>query len=134
MQDYLVIYGTLLPEHAPDEIASAVQQLHCVGRAHVLGYLYDLGEYPGAILDDFSHQKVYGQLLSLANDKLILHALDAYEGFKPGDVKGSLFVRRRTAAALDDGRAIQSWIYVYNQDPGTAPLVTGGDYAKLQVA
>ncbi|MCA1850265.1 MAG: gamma-glutamylcyclotransferase [Acidobacteria bacterium] len=132
MKDYLFIYGTLMPEHAPDEIADAVRRLCYVGPACVRGRLYDLGQYPGAIIDASSHMKVYGQLFMLPDDLSTLRALDAYEGFEPEDTHNSLFVRERAAAMLEDGQVIQCWVYVYNRDPGSAPLIPGGDYAKSQ--
>jgi gamma-glutamylcyclotransferase (GGCT)/AIG2-like uncharacterized protein YtfP len=56
-------------------------------------------------------------------------ALDAYEGYDPSDIAGSLFVRTRTPATLSDGRLIDSWIYVYNQDPVAAPPIKSGEYS-----
>jgi len=50
MSDYLFTYGTLKHGHAPDEIASAVTKLRPVGKGFVPGVLYDLGDYPGAVL------------------------------------------------------------------------------------
>lgn len=134
MKEYLFLYGTLLPEYAPDEIASKVQRLRCVGSASVRGRLYDLGQYPGAILDASTGTRIYGQLFVLPPDQTVLRALDAYEGFEPDDIESSLFVRQKVEGILSDGRAIPCWIYVYNRDPGTAPLVSGGDYAKFQAA
>jgi len=134
MKEYLFLYGTLLPEYAPDEIAREVRQLHHVGCASVRGRLYDLGQYPGAILDASTGMKIYGQLFVLPTDQRILHALDTYEGFEPSNTKSSLFIRQNATVALSDGRTVQCWVYVYNRDPGTAPLVSGGDYAKFQAA
>jgi gamma-glutamylcyclotransferase (GGCT)/AIG2-like uncharacterized protein YtfP len=134
MREYLFIYGTLLPEYAPNEIADTVRRLLYVGPASVQGRLYDLGEYPGVILDASSQTKISGHLFMLPQDQSVLKTLDSYEGFKPEDLNKSLFVRRWATVNLDDGRAIQSWIYVYNQDPGAAPLVSSGDYAKYKAA
>ncbi|HYH84697.1 MAG TPA: gamma-glutamylcyclotransferase family protein [Pyrinomonadaceae bacterium] len=134
MKEYIFIYGTLLPEYAPDEIAGIVRQLRRVGSGCVRGRLYDLGNYPGVILDASSRTKVRGHLFALPDGKRVLRALDSYEDFKPDDVKNSLFVRKRTTATLDDGRKVECWVYVYNRDPSSAPLVSGGDYAKIEAA
>ena len=58
MSDTLFAYGTLRPGHAPDEIAPAVEKLRRVGEGFVTGVLYDLGNYPGAVLDPSSTQKI----------------------------------------------------------------------------
>lgn len=51
MPDYLFAYGTLLPGAAPAEISGAAARLKAVGEGQVRGLLYDLGHFPGAVLD-----------------------------------------------------------------------------------
>ena len=50
MAQYLFSYGTLQAELAPAEIAPVVRQLRPIGRASIPGILYDLGDYPGAVV------------------------------------------------------------------------------------
>lgn len=134
MTDYLFVYGTLSPELAPAEVAEAVRRLRPVGAANANGRLYDLGDYPGALLDASSERKIRGRVFKLPADDAILKSLDSYEGYEPGDPKGSLFVRKRATVTLDDGRKLRCWIYVYNRDPADAPLVADGDYSKTKAA
>lgn len=134
MKEHLFIYGTLLPEYASGEIADTIGRLRCTGKASVEGRLYDLGKYPGAILDSSSRMKVFGRVYELPDDRSVLQALDSYEEFDPRHSDNSLFVRKQTTAVLDDGRKVQCWIYVYNRNPGSAPLVSDGDYQKYQAA
>ena len=51
MSDYLFVYGTLQPGFAPGEIAEAAVKLQAVGRGFVFGEFFELGGYPGAVLD-----------------------------------------------------------------------------------
>lgn len=134
MSEYLFVYGTLRPEVAPPEVADAVHQLRPVGAASVRGHLYDLGEYPGAILDASANTTIAGELFELPDDQAILAALDDYEGFDCNDPEASLFVRIKCLVTLSDGRKLESWIYVYNRSPEQMPLVTSGDYTKLHTA
>ena len=134
MPEHLFVCGTLLPGRAPKEIEGTVRRLSPVGRACVLGRLYDLGEYPGAVLDASSPTKIQGFVFSLPDDPVVLQALDAYEGFEPGDALGSLFVRQETTVMLADGRTVSCWMYAYNRDPVGAPLIPEGDYEKFQTA
>lgn len=134
MKDYLFVCGTLLPGYVPEEIAGEVRRLSRVGRAWVRGSLYDLGRYPGAILDASSRAKIHGQLFTLPDDPKVLQSLDEYEGFEPSEPQSCLFVREQATATLEDGRVFRCWIYVYNRDPGAAPLIEGGDYAKFKAA
>lgn len=134
MTEYLFIYGTLIPEHASDEIARIVDDLRYVGKASVPGRLYDLGEYPGAVLDPSSPTKVFGRVYELPEDQTVLRLLDSYEEFDPDNLAKSLFMRKQTIVTLDDAQSVRCWIYTYNQDPGTAPLISGGDYKEYQAA
>jgi gamma-glutamylcyclotransferase (GGCT)/AIG2-like uncharacterized protein YtfP len=134
MSDYLFLYGTLLPNEAPGELSALIRKLRKVGEGCVRGRLYDLGDYPGAILDAHSDTSVSGEVFALPEGQSILPDLDSYEDFDPADRRGSLFVRERHPVSLSDGRCLECWVYVYNRNPGKAPLVVGGDYAKYKAA
>lgn len=130
MSQYLFAYGTLQPGRAPKEIARVVAKLSPVGKGHVHGVLYDLGEYPGAILNLSSNRRITGTVLRLPDAPGILQQLDKYEGFDPGAPATSLFLRKLHPVALAADRILQCWIYVYNRKPGTARILTSGSYRK----
>jgi gamma-glutamylcyclotransferase (GGCT)/AIG2-like uncharacterized protein YtfP len=98
--------------------------------ATVRGRLYDLGPYPAAIVDAEAHERIRGEVLELSPGTSVLSVIDTYEECDPADAVGSLFLRLRCDAEVDDGRVLNSWIYVYNRDPGSAPLVPHGDYVR----
>jgi gamma-glutamylcyclotransferase (GGCT)/AIG2-like uncharacterized protein YtfP len=112
MSELLFIYGTLHPDRAPREIASAVRRLTLVGRATVCARLLDLAEYPGIVLDADA-AAIAGELF-VVPDAATLAALDAYEDYRADDLAGSLFVRTRAVVTLGDGREISCWVYIYN--------------------
>jgi gamma-glutamylcyclotransferase (GGCT)/AIG2-like uncharacterized protein YtfP len=97
MKDYLFVYGTLAKEIAPREIAAAVKKLKDVGQGFILGRLYDIGEYPGAVLNGDPQDKIFGRIYQLPGDPEVLDRLDKYEGFDPTHPAQSAFVRRRTS-------------------------------------
>ena len=129
MSELVFLYGTLVPGHEPAEMTPVVTRLRRVGPARVKGRLYDFGAYPGAILDESSDSSISGRVFEVP-DKDLLTALDDYEGFDPEDRAGSLFVRVKCPVTLADGRKLECWIYVYDGNPGGAPVVAGGDYAR----
>lgn len=129
MNRYLFVYGTLEPACAPAEIAAAVRRLRPVGSGWVRGRLYDLGEYPGAVVSGTSPSVVKGQVFELPEDQKILSSIDAYEGFDPDHPEGSLFIRKRWPVTLADGSRMTCWIYTYNRKPGAARLIASGSYA-----
>jgi gamma-glutamylcyclotransferase (GGCT)/AIG2-like uncharacterized protein YtfP len=124
----------LLSGKLSNEAATIVSQLRRVGPARVPGRLYDLGEYPGAVIDQSAKSFIKGELFELPDDDSLLKALDDYEEFDRSDRKNSLFIRARVNAGLIDGRRLSSWMYVYNQDPGGARLIVSGDYSESRAA
>jgi gamma-glutamylcyclotransferase (GGCT)/AIG2-like uncharacterized protein YtfP len=134
MSEYLFVYGTLRPAVAPPEVADAVSQWRFIGPARVRGRLYDLGQYPGAALDEAAASFISGEVFGLPQDSNLLNLLDAYEGFDAADHQASLFIRAQTRAALSDGSQLECWIYVYNRTLAAAPLIASGDYVEWQTA
>jgi gamma-glutamylcyclotransferase (GGCT)/AIG2-like uncharacterized protein YtfP len=128
---YLFSYGTLLPRHAPPEIRPTVQRLRRVGKGFVRGQLFDLGEYPGAILSR-TGPPIVGQIFELPDDPEVLNRLDEYEGFDRSRPRASLFVRQRRYVQLEGGRKIFCWVYLYNRPLKTARALSGGDYSKVR--
>jgi gamma-glutamylcyclotransferase (GGCT)/AIG2-like uncharacterized protein YtfP len=134
VNEYLFVYGTLRPNHAPAEVAAVVKNLRKIGTGYIRGQLYDLGEYPGAILEASASTTISGEVFAITNEHAVLSILDSYEDFNPSDPENSLFVRKRRPVTLSDGRKLKCWVYVYNRDPESARLVAGGDYAKFNAA
>jgi gamma-glutamylcyclotransferase (GGCT)/AIG2-like uncharacterized protein YtfP len=130
MSDYLFTYGTLHPERAPEEIAASVAKLRAVGEGFVHGVLYDLGDYPGAVLDPPSQQKIAGTVFQLPEEEDVLRQLDQYEGFNPDAPDKSLFLRKRCTVTLASGRTLQCWLYVYNGTPEPARILATGYIAS----
>jgi gamma-glutamylcyclotransferase (GGCT)/AIG2-like uncharacterized protein YtfP len=115
MSDLLFIYGTLHPDRAPAEIAPTARLLTAFARATIQGRLYDLGAYPAVHLSGDQSDTVPGELFHLPDDPSVLARLDDYEDFRCGDVAGSLFLRERTVATLEDGAQHTCWAYIYNR-------------------
>jgi gamma-glutamylcyclotransferase (GGCT)/AIG2-like uncharacterized protein YtfP len=133
MTEYLFSYGTLLPEHAPQDVAWVIEKLRRMGEGYICGKLYDLGDYPGAVLDPTASQRVFGIVFRLPNDFDSLRALDRYEEFYPESPDKSLFVRKHCPVTLREGGVMDCWMYEYNRPPGNARIVKGGRYRNDKV-
>lgn len=125
MSEYLFVYGTLQPAAAPPELKEIMDRWRKVGSGTVLGQLFDLGEYPGAVLDGNSTSRVIGDVYEL-RDPAALATLDEYEGFDADEPGQSLFHRVRTEVKMADGGKQPSWIYVYNRDVSELKPRKGG--------
>ena len=129
---HLFVYGTLSPRHAPPEIAATVRRLRPVGPATVRGRLYDLGEYPGAVLSKNSRSLIRGEVFELPGDAQTLSSLDHYEEFEPEKPASSLFVRRAWPVVMEDGTRLRCWVYVYNGATKDAQPVQSGRYSRTR--
>jgi gamma-glutamylcyclotransferase (GGCT)/AIG2-like uncharacterized protein YtfP len=128
MPDILFIYGTVHPDRAPAEIAPAARRLQSLGPATIHARIYNLGEYPGAILDSAA-PPISGELFTVP-DAATLAAFDAYEDFRPHDPTNSLYLRVETIATLPDRSRITCWVYAYNGEvSGRDPLLTPKSFA-----
>lgn len=129
MNNYLFVYGTLLPDRAPGGLAEIIARLRPVSAGSMPGRIFDLGDYPGAVFDRAAQTRVHGQVFELSGNEGQLRKLDEYEEYAPDHPKSSLFVRQERPITLPDGAELPCWVYVYNRDPGKARPVPGGDYS-----
>jgi gamma-glutamylcyclotransferase (GGCT)/AIG2-like uncharacterized protein YtfP len=121
MTHHLFAYGTLRPHQAPPEIAPVVDSLLSVGTGTIRARLYDLGPYPGVVLNENLDDPtlVYGHVYQLPDNPEILVAalelLDAYEDFRPDEPAKSLYLRQTTQVTLADGLTLLCWVYTWNR-------------------
>jgi len=134
MSDYLFSYGTLLPEHAPPDIAATVAKLCPIGEGAVSGVLYDLGDYPGAVLDSSWDKRIFGAVFRLPDDANVLPELDRYEGFYLSAPNAGLFLRKQHPVRLSGGRILNCWIYEYHGERVAAQIVASGRYRAKHAA
>lgn len=130
MPEYLFVYGTLRPACAPSALQPLLAKWRPSGAGSVVGTLYDLGEYPGAVLLPTGESRVFGEVFELADAAAAFLALDEYEGFIAEQPAASLFLRTRCEVTLADDRRLSAWIYVYNQSLATATQIPSGDYLR----
>lgn len=129
MSEYLFVYGSLKRGFGGKEVTGLANQMKWIGTAKVPGRLYDLGKYVGAIVENDLDSFVKGELLEIP-DPSVLKRLDEYEEYNPARVLSCLFVRRQVRARVENGREVDAWIYVYNRDPGDAPIIPSGEYLR----
>lgn len=116
----LFLYGTLLPDRASAEVEPYVRRMHKVGKGTVIGKIFDLGDFPGAILNK-AGDKINGVVFTLPEDPKLLARLDAYEEYDPQHPEKSLFIREKTRVDMEDGSRLNCWIYTYNVKSGAKP-------------
>ncbi|MBB6128918.1 gamma-glutamylcyclotransferase family protein [Mucilaginibacter lappiensis] len=125
---HLFVYGTLLDS---GNSYGAYLQQHCtlIKKGKFKGKLYDIGEYPGAIVDESTDQYVHGSIYQMDEPEKILNFIDDYEGFGDDQEQPNLFTRELTSIETDMG-TVQCWIYLYHLSVANLPQIPSGQYFK----
>lgn len=127
MCDTLVfVYGTLRRGSTHNHLMTAVATYYM--QATVTGQLFDIGAYPGLVMNPTTHHKVIGEVYRMKRGKIALAFLDDYEGCSARFAYPHEYVRQRAEVKLDNGRVISAWVYVYNASVNNKPEVKSGDY------
>jgi len=128
INDLLFVYGSLLS--ADNEFANYLSNnADFYGNGKFKGKLYDIGEYPGAILSDDDAYNISGSIYKLNNPMQTLKVLDDYEGFGDGQEQPDLFVRQLLSVETITG-TISCWVYLYNLSANDFIEIRSGDYIK----
>jgi gamma-glutamylcyclotransferase (GGCT)/AIG2-like uncharacterized protein YtfP len=116
------VYGTLRPGQPGFAELGLSSRVDVSGPARVTGTLYDLGDYPAAVLTGTG--VIHGELL-IPHDEIVLADLDAFEIFDPLDHQQSEYLRVATRC---HGTASSIWVYVYNWTLAGFPIIPSGDW------
>jgi gamma-glutamylcyclotransferase (GGCT)/AIG2-like uncharacterized protein YtfP len=126
INDLLFVYGSLL--NADNEFANYLKNkaaFYSTGKFK--GRLYDVGEYPGAIITTDNDYDITGSVYMLNNPNEALTILDDYEGFGPEQDQPNLFIRK--LLAVDTGQGlVNCWVYLYILSVDGLVEITSGDY------
>lgn len=91
--------------------------------------LYDIGEYPGAVITDNTDGYIYGSIFKLHHSEENLRVIDDYEGYGTEQDQPNLYIRSVALVETNSG-AVDAWIYVYNLPTNGLPQITSGNYAE----
>lgn len=123
---YIFVYGTLLDGTNPYAVfLKENAEFYCEGRFN--GELYNIGNYPGAIVTDQPESFVYGSVFKINDEVTVLKELDDYEGFGDAFTEPNEFVRKPVQITTDNG-AIICWTYLYNHPVDAITRIHSGRY------
>lgn len=115
-RETLFVYGTLM--------STSLSGMELIGKARARGSLFDLGHYPGLVVED-SGSVVYGELYEATPRALSL--LDRFERYDSSSLKESLYIRCRVRLIEPN---VTAWVYIYNQPVLGCPRIDGGEWLK----
>jgi gamma-glutamylcyclotransferase (GGCT)/AIG2-like uncharacterized protein YtfP len=123
----LFIYGTLL-NHNNEFAVYLKEHSHFFANGKLRGRLYDIGEYPGAVLDD-SDEYIYGVILQVDDPEVVFLEIDDYEGYGDEQPEPNEFIRI-SADIETASEIVHCYTYVYNLPVGGLEKIEGGRYMK----
>jgi len=142
--DLLVVYGTLRSGTGWRERLGVADLVEPVGRCRLAGSLFELGWYPGLVLDGAG--PVVAEVLRLL-DPSTLAAFDRFEGYDPARPDAGEYRRRSIEVVLDldddadghdddaghddepgRGEPVAAWVYELGAVPTGAARIEGGDW------
>lgn len=116
---YLFTYGSLKSNAiclmGTEERAVLRDQAQLVARASIAGLLFDVGPYPGAILEGRRTVRVHGEIWKLPGEQdSLIEMLDRYEGCDASSPVPHTYSRRKVRIRLEAGRRVVAWMYLWN--------------------
>lgn len=111
--ELVFVYGTLRKEGSN---GFRMGSSRCLGAGTVGGDLYRIDWYPGLVLG--GENAVIGELYEVA--RCDLSALDEYEG--------DAYRRKKVSVTMENGQAIEAWIWEYIQEISGLERIPSGDW------
>jgi gamma-glutamylcyclotransferase (GGCT)/AIG2-like uncharacterized protein YtfP len=125
INELLFVYGTLLD--AGNEFGRyLINNTTVITTGTFSGRLFDVGEYPGAIIELENDYSIHGSICKLNSPKAFT-ILDDYEGFGDDQEQPNLFIRKILPIETAD-EIIPCWVYLYNLSVNGLTEITSGDY------
>lgn len=128
---YVFFYGSLLTGTGSRRFDARLRRvLRPYSAAYLHARLYDLGDYPAAVVSQQARDRVYGTVFRLRRHDF-LERLDRYECYHAYAHHHSEYLRRLTQVTLlPDGRPFTCWAYLYNGLVAGRPRIRHGDYVR----
>lgn len=130
MSESIFFYGTLMTPFNRPGRRRIDSHLVFKGRGSIAATLFDLGIYPAAVPAGGQDARVRGEVYEMTDAPAVLDVLDEIEGYRLAEPDTSLYTRRVTPVALDEGGVAEAWTYFYNAPLGRAERIMSGDYLE----
>ncbi|MGO3930740.1 gamma-glutamylcyclotransferase family protein [Rhodopseudomonas pseudopalustris] len=128
MLDRLFVYGTLMRGFDNPMARLLSSDADYLGPATMPGRLYRVRHYPGLIAADDPADIVFGELFRLRRPHETLPRLDDYEGCGEGVAEPAQYRREVARVTLQDGGAVEAFVYIYNWPVAGKPHIVSGRF------
>ena len=128
--EYLFVYGTLRSDCGASFNKVMRSEFKLIGKAVTRGKLYDIGNYPGIVIEDCGFPMVTGEVYQIVGSGSGMEKLDEYEESSTEQDPASEYYRTLRKVELEDGRTLEAWVYIYNQPIMDFNRIKSGNYAQ----
>ncbi|MXV17025.1 gamma-glutamylcyclotransferase family protein [Hufsiella ginkgonis] len=130
-KNLLFIYGTLL--QTGNKYAEYLKERSVrIGSGCFKGYLYDIGNYPGAVHDPAAESVVCGTVVAIS-DPEVWPVLDQYEMISEIPDPSDEYVRKIVNICTATGD-MECWVYLYNWPVDKHVFISDGDYLSYKAS
>lgn len=136
---YLFVYGTLLAPFSRPEYLDLLEHAQDLGDAQTIGKLFNIGWYPGLVIDDQNSAKdndqgiVLGRLWqpkSADDFTQLISKLDLYEGLSSDQAKPWQYQRQLISVSQGDDQ-FQAWCYLFNWSTEGLTHIESGNFIEF---
>jgi len=125
----LFVYGSLRSGFRHPAFQYISRHFSFVGNGKTKGIVFDIGGYPGGV-KTMHESFIVGELYAIKSEDEFdwaMAQIDDYEGVDAEQRVTALFKRALTEVYLDSGEKVKAWIYWYNGDVSSKPVIASGD-------
>ena len=129
----IFVYGTLRKAFQHELFKILAKDFQFLGKGFIRGKLFDVGDYPAAVISVTRENQILGEVYQLKGDKnmaSVFKIFDKYEGYDSKKISSSEYIRKRMFATLANGKRRLVWVYVYNKSLKSKRMIAHGDYIK----
>jgi gamma-glutamylcyclotransferase (GGCT)/AIG2-like uncharacterized protein YtfP len=105
-----------------------VGQVEFLGAGTIVGKLYQLQDYPGAVLIAGDQSRIFGEVYRLLDANRLLPMLDKYEECTPNFPAPHEYQRIQLPVSMTAGQSLIAWVYLYNLATEQLKQINSGDY------
>lgn len=123
--NYLFAYGSLQRDFDNEMAQLVARSFSYKGKGYIEGSLFDMGNFPAAILAGRPGARVHGELfyIPLCESNLV-DLLDEYEGCP------EMYERILLEVTTDNGKTIDAMVYVYQGTTQNLNQIESGNYRQ----
>ncbi len=106
------------------------QHARFYSQGYFFGKLFDLGDYPGAIVGNDTREKVVGDIFIIHDAPHTFAVLDEYEEVGNHFPVPNEYKREEIIVYTHQEEKLEAWVYLYNHPTGQLSPIFSGDFLK----